>query len=305
MKIFLSFIIFLSLLIPLSCSPQPQQHKPAEDKLNVVATTTIIADVVHQIGKNYVELTALLPTGIDPHAFSPTPKDAVKLSNTEIVFANGIGLEFFLDSLIESTGGQDKVVYLSDEIAPSDSSGGDKQHHNNVDPHTWTNPKNVARWVEIISEELSRLDPDNREIYRANAKNYLDELDLLDLWIWESVAQIPPSNRELFSDHLLFTHFAEEYGFNLVSAIIPTYSTMAEPSAQELAQLEDQIRELQVKAIFVGFSANPTIAKRVAEDTGTKLVYLYTGSLTPEGGQADSYLNYIRYNVNAITDALK
>jgi ABC-type Zn uptake system ZnuABC Zn-binding protein ZnuA len=149
------------------------------------------------------------------------------------------------------------------------------------------------------------LDPANAEVYRSNAATYQEQLAELDTWIREQVAQIPPENRKIITDHLTLAYFADEYGFTQIGAIIPGYSTLAEPSAQELAGLVDKIRELDVPAIFVGNTINPALADRLTEDTGTQLVFLYTGSLSEAGGEADSYLAYMKYNVSAIVNALK
>ena len=127
----------------------------------------------------------------------------------------------------------------------------------------------------------------------------------MDAWIREQVAQIPPQNRKLVTDHLLFGYFAERYGFEQVGAIIPAYSTAAQPTAQEVAEIENAIRTLGVKAVFVGKTVNPALAQRVAEDTGIRLVGLYHGSLSEPGGEAATYLDYLRYNVTQIVNALK
>jgi ABC-type Zn uptake system ZnuABC Zn-binding protein ZnuA len=127
----------------------------------------------------------------------------------------------------------------------------------------------------------------------------------LDAWIREPVAQIPAENRQMITDHPLLGYFVDEYGIDQDGAIIPGYSSMAEPSAQELAQIEDAIVALGVPAIFVGNSVNPALAERVASDTGVQLVFFYTGSLSEAGGEAETYLDYMRYNTNAIVEALK
>ncbi|HIE57944.1 MAG TPA: zinc ABC transporter substrate-binding protein, partial [Anaerolineales bacterium] len=127
----------------------------------------------------------------------------------------------------------------------------------------------------------------------------------LDTWIRQQVANIPPENRKLVTDHVLFGYFADEYGFKQIGALIPGYSTLAEPSAQELAAIEDAIREYNVPAVFVGNTVNPALGGQVAEDTGIKLVTIYTGSLSDENGDAPTYLDYIRYNVTAFVNALK
>jgi ABC-type Zn uptake system ZnuABC Zn-binding protein ZnuA len=232
------------------------------------------------------------------------------------VFANGAGLEEFLAPLIESAGAEDKVVLLSESIELLTPEG--KQSHQQEpegeeqkpkyeggDPHTWTDPNNVIVWVHNIEHKLTELDPFNTETYETNAKQYEGELRDLDAWIGDKVAQIPPDSRKIVTDHLILAYFVEEYGFTQIGTIIPGYSTIAEPSAQELAKLEDTVREFDVNAIFVGNTVNPSLAERVAEDTGTQLVFIFTGSLTEKGGEADNYLNYIRYNVNAIVNNLK
>jgi len=151
---------------------------------------------------------------------------------------------------------------------------------------------------------LSEIDPQNGDTYKANAQKYRDELVELDNWVLEETASVPEDNRKIVTDHLVFAYFCNAYDFQQVGAIIPGFSTVAEPSARELAQLESAINDLGVNAIFVGNTVNPGLAQRVAEDTGVQLVLLYTGSLSEPGGPADSYLKYMRYNTRAIVDAL-
>jgi len=162
----------------------------------------------------------------------------------------------------------------------------------------------VEGWVGTIEQTLRQADPANADTYTANASAYREELHELDAWIMEQVAQVPEAQRNLVTDHTAFGYFAHRYGFEQVGAVVPGYSTMAEPSAQELANLEDAINEYQVPAIFVGTTVNPALSERVAEDTGTQLVPLYTGSLSEAGGEADTYLKLMRYNTQAIVAAL-
>lgn len=283
-------------------------------KLKVVATTTIVADVVNRIGGETIELSVLLPPGTDPHTFDPTPQDIAKVYDADVLFANGAGLEDFLGPLIESAGAKDKVIHVSEGLVllQFDANNEDNftgntgdLHYEGADPHTWTDPSNVLTWVNNIQQTLSRLDPNNAALYEKNAEEFEGELKALNIWIEEQVDQIPPASRQIITDHLQFGYFAEAYGFRQLGAIIPGSSTIAEPSAQDLAALEDAIKEYGVQAIFVGNTVNPNLAERIAEDTGTRIVFLYTGSLTEEGGKADTYLDYIHYNVSAIVNALK
>jgi ABC-type Zn uptake system ZnuABC Zn-binding protein ZnuA len=160
-------------------------------------------------------------------------------------------------------------------------------------------------WADNIQAGLSQADPTNAGAYQTNADQYKQKLSELDNWIREQVAQIPEVDRKLVTDHLIFAYFASRYGLEQVGAVVPSYSTMSEPSAQQLATLEDAIRTLGVKAVFVGNTVNPTLAKRVAEDTGIQLVYVYTDSLTEAEGPASNTLELIQYTVDAIVSGLK
>ena len=291
-------------------------------KLRVVATTTIVGDVVRQVGGDAIDLTVLLPAGADPHGFQPTPQDAALIANADLVFASGLNLEEFLEKLIENAGGSARVVAVSDgvtaiegheEHAEGEAHVEDEEHaaegeehaHEGADPHVWMDPNNVRVWTRNIAAALSELDPANASVYQANAERYDQTLQALDAWVQEQVVQVAPENRQMVVDHDAFGYFAQRYGFKTVGAVVPGYSTMSAPSAQEMARLEDAIRQLGVKAIFVGSTVNPALAERVAADTGTQLVFLFTGSLSEPGDDADSYENFVRHNVSAIVGALK
>lgn len=277
------------------------------ERLRVVATTGIVADVVRNVGGDRIALTTLMPPGADPHSFQPTPQDMAALAKAHVVYANGAGLETFLESLMNSVGIRDRLVYVSSGVtllqAAHEHEG--EAERETSDPHTWFDPNNVMVWVGNIRDTLSALDPANAPAYRANAQAYIGRLEELDAWIQQEVAQIPPNNRKLVTDHTAFTYFAARYGFEQVGAIFPGYSTLASPSAKELAALEDAIRAQGVKAVFVGKSVNPSLAERVAQDTGVRLVFLYTGSLGEAGSPAATYVDMMRYNVSAIVDALR
>ncbi len=282
------------------------------ERLRVVATTSIVADVVARVAGEEIELVRLLPLGADPHAFEPTPRDVAAVSDAHVIFVNGAGLEAFMDDLLESAGEDVPVVPLSVGIELLAFSGEHNDEHEEEDlahesgdPHTWFDPGNVRVWVENAEQALAALDPERGERYSANAAAYTAELVALDAWIREQVAQIPEGNRRLVTDHTTFSYFAEAYGFEQVGAIFPGYSTLSEPSAQELAVLEDAIERYAVPAIFVGKTVNPRMAEQVAGDTGVRLVFLYTGSLSEPGGPAGSYLDFMRYNVAAIVEGLR
>ncbi|MCP4539754.1 MAG: zinc ABC transporter substrate-binding protein [Chloroflexi bacterium] len=281
----------------------------AGEKLQVIATTSIVADVVQNIGGDLIDLTLLIPLGTDPHAFKPIPQDVVAVADAHVVFANGAGLEEFLEPLLQSAGEGVMIVPVSYGIellqfgAEHDEEDG--QHQGGADPHTWFDPHNVMVWAHNIEHALSALDPAHVETYEANAEAYQAQLEALDAWIKEQVSQLPATNRKLVTDHTTFSYLARRYGFEQIGAVFPGYSTLSEPSARELAALEDAIREHDAHAVFVGVTVNPDLAQRVIEDTGTQLVFLYTGSLSKPGGDASDYFSLMRYNVSAIVEALR
>ena len=301
---FTSVVIILVLLLTALFACNGVVTQPVNDKLQVLATTSIVGDVVAQVGGEHIQVTVLLPLGADPHAFEPRPRDAAAIVDADIVFANGAGLEEFLQPLLESADSQEKLIEVSTGIALL-ALVNDPEEHGGKDPHIWMDPNNVVIWTENISTTLSAVDPEHAADYKANAENYAASLADLDAWIRSQVAQVAPENRLLVTDHGVFGYFANEYGFTQVGTITGSFSTNAAPSARELSALEDDIRSIGVKAVFVGETANDLLARQVAQDTGIKVVTIYHASLTDANGQVPSYLEFMRYNVNAIVTALK
>ncbi len=287
----------------------------AGKKLKVVATTSIIANIVKNVGGDAIDLTLLLPVGTDPHTFDPAPKDLATVANADVIFANGLGLEAFLDEMLSNSGGRAMLIPVTEGIKLrqfTDRLEKEGNRHNDehneadsVDPHVWTSPVNVLIFVDNIQRTLSALDPANANTYRANAAAYKTQLQELDAWVTEQIESIPPQNRKLVTDHTAFGYYADRYGLQQIGAVIPSFSTAAEPSAKDLAELEAAISNFKVKAIFVGVSVNPALSQQVAQDTGVNLLKLYTGSLGPAGSGVETYLDYIRYNTNTIVEGLK
>jgi ABC-type Zn uptake system ZnuABC Zn-binding protein ZnuA len=319
-----------------------QSSQPAaapSDELTVLTTTSFISDTVQQITGDRVTVNVLLEPGQNPHAFQPAPRDLVLAAEADVIFANGLELESFLDDLMEGAENQEALVIVSRDITPlmavnghdhnleeahqegddhseeehEEDHEGDETHDEDshqedslagADPHVWLDPNNLISWVEVITAELVRLDPENAAFYQENASRYQEELGNLDRWIEEQVAGIPEENRELVTDHTAFGYFAEEYGFQQIGAVIPAPTTEAETSGLQLAELMETVEEYDVRAIFVSDESDSELSRRLAEDSGVDLVPLYLGSLT-DGGPADTYLDFMRYNVSSIADALQ
>lgn len=300
-------VLMILLWVTAACNPATS---PAEtDRLEVVATTTLVGDVVAQVGGELIELSVLLPPGADPHSYQPNPQDLASASRADLIFINGLGLEEFMTGLLEGAGITTEPVSVSDGIQALQlpETGAEEMYeddHGGQDPHVWMDPNNVLVWVDNIERALAAADPANTALYAANAESYRQSLRGLDAWVSQQISGIPVENRRLVSDHLIWGYFAARYGFTQVGALIPGYSTSAAPSAQELAALEDAVRAQGVKAILVGNEINPALAQRLAEDTSIELVFIYSGSLGAPGSGVESYLDYIRYNVTAVAVAL-
>ena len=289
-------LAFFALAALTACSAPASSSTPGG--LPVVATTSLIGDVARQIGGSHVDVRVLLPIGADPHAYEPRPQDVAALTDADIVLVNGFGLEETLDHLLQNA---KYLVNVSTDIEglPLAEEG------SGLDPHVWQDPNNVIIWAHNIADAFAQADPVHADEYQANAEKYVAELTSLDTWIQEQVGQIPEANRKLVTDHNDFGYFAARYGFEQIGEVVPSVSTGSSPSAQELAALEDAIRLSGVKAVFVGSTVSPDLSRRVADDTGVRLVFLFTDSLSQAGGGAESYLEFMRHNVNAIVEALR
>ncbi len=288
----------------------------AGERLQVVATTSIVGDVVRQVAGEAAEATVLMAIGQNPHAYEPTPSAIATVEDAHIVFVNGLDLEEQLMDDIDhiSTG---YIVPVSAGIQPLDPLGahdheddhGHGHAHAKGDPHVWFDPTNVMAWTENVAHALSEADPENHEVYEANAEAYIEELRAVDREIRRGVAAIPPEHRKLVVDHAALGYFAEEYGFEVIGAVIPSTTDQAEPSARDIAQLVELIKEEDVQAIFVGGTAGRglrNLVDTVAEEVGRDLPVgeLLTGSLAPPGQPGDTYLGFTRRNAEVIVGAL-
>jgi ABC-type Zn uptake system ZnuABC Zn-binding protein ZnuA len=288
----------------ISC--QNNSTNTPDHRVKVIATTSMVGDIVSALGGDFVSVDVLLPLGTDPHSFSPSPRDASKIDHADIVFANGAGLEEFLKPLMNNLGDPAKVVEVSEGIATRSMVDEDSNsNEQGIDPHTWMDPNNVMTWVDHIVQALSAQDPGHAAYYYENGLAYQAKLRDLDAWIRSQVSTVLQKDRKLVTDHLVLGYFSDEYGFSQAGTIVPGFSSLAEPSAQDIATIEDEIKSTGVHAIFVNVGANANLAQRIAEDTGIQLIPLYMHSLSDLGGDASNYLDFMRHNVTSIVDALK
>ena len=268
---------------------------------DVLTTTTILADVARNVAGDRLSVGSLLPAGTDPHSYQPVPQDATLVDRSKVLVVHGADYEEFLQPLLNTAGGEETVIEVSRGVRLL--SGPESEQA--MDPHVWLDPNNVIVYVDNIREGLTQFDPDNAEVFEANAGAYIDQLTELDAWINGQVAQIEPKRRVLVTNHEAFGYFAERYGFTVVGAVIPGFSSGASPSAQQMADLIEQIKLYEAPAIFLDASDNPDLAKQIAAETGIKVISdLHLESLT-QGGPAGTYIDMMRDNVTKIVQALQ
>jgi ABC-type Zn uptake system ZnuABC Zn-binding protein ZnuA len=223
------------------------------------------------------------------------------VDRSKVLVVHGADYETFLQPLLDTASGEETVIEASKGVRLHSGT----QSEPTMDPHVWLDPNNVIVYVDNIREGLTQFDPDGAEFYEANASVYIDHLTELDAWINGQVAQIEPKRRVLVTNHEAFGYFAERYGFILVGAVIPSFSSDSAPSAQQMAALIEQIKLFEAPAIFLDASDNPDLARQIAAETGVKVISdLHLESLT-EGVPAATYIDMMRDNVTKIVQALQ
>jgi manganese/iron transport system substrate-binding protein len=291
-------LLVLALLLA-ACGPQglTPAVTVSPTALQVVTTTTVLADIVQNVGGDRVTTSSIIPPGVGPEDYEPKPEDAKLLTHAGLIVSNGVGLDGFLDKLLTSgTGGATPQLVLGDGIPTIDIDG-------QPNPHLWLDPTLVKRYyVPAISAKLAALDPADAATFSANAQAYSARLDALDAELSAKVAQIPPQNRKLVTFHDAFPYLARHYGFELVGVILANVGQ--EPSAAELASLVETVKAAGVKAVFSEAQFSPKLAQTLAEEAGiTKVVTtLYNDALGPP--PADTYLGMMRYDMDQIVQAL-
>ena len=308
---FLSAILLAALLLS-SC--QAQSTQPPDGGLRVLAVESFLADIAQNVAGERLQIETLIPLEIDPHAFEPTPQDVAKISESTLLLMNGTGFEAWMEKTLENTGGQRLVIEASGGLTSRAARegeavmhpGDEADEHEDGDPHFWLDPLLAVRYVENIRDALIQADPSGRALYTQNAAAYSGELKRLDTWIQAQVEAIPPEQRQIVTNHESFGYYADRYGFRIIGTVVPSVSSGASPSAQQLARLVDTIRQTGARVIFLETGANPQLAEQLAQETGVKVVAdLHTHSLSSADGPAPSYVEMMRYNTRTIVEALE
>lgn len=322
-KIFNKLIMTLTLaaLFLTACGSAPQS---ADNALSALASTSFLADIAQNVAGNRVVVESLLPIGADPHAYQAAPTDVAKIAESNVLILNGVEYEHFIEPLLENAGGERLVIEATTGLTPhameEHENEGEEEHaegeehaeegeeghdHEAGDPHMWLDPNLVITYVENIRDGLSEADPEGADSYKANADAYIAQLQELDTFIKDQVNSVPAERRLLVTNHEAMGYFAERYGFEIVDTILPSFSSEASASAQEIAAAVDAVKNSGAPAIFLGEVENADLANQIAAETGVNVVdTLFLESLT-DGEPAATYIDMMKHNVTQIVNALK
>jgi len=268
----------------------------AQDRVNVVASFSILGDFAKNVGGDRVSVTTLVGPDGDVHVYAPAPADARKIAEAKLLIVNGLGLEGWLPRLLQSSGGKAPIITATRGIAPL-KAGSD------ADPHAWQSVANAKVYVANIRDALDAADPADAEVFRANAQAYLEKLDALDREVREAVAKIPPRRRKVISTHDAFGYFASAYGIEFIAPL--GVSTESEASARDIAAIITQIKTEKIPAVFLENISDPRLIRRISAETGARVGgTLYSDSLTGEKGDSPTYIELVRHNIKALTSAL-
>lgn len=271
-----------------------------EADLTAVATTSQVADLVSNVGGARVDVEGILPSGGDPHAFEPRPSDAASLTDAPVVFRSGGDLDGWLDELLDNAGADADVVSLIDHVHTIRADTGGE-----IDPHWWQNPRNAILAVAAVRDALTEVDPEGRATYRRNAAAYTRRLTRLDSEIAACMAKVPAGRRKLVTTHDALGYFADRYHVEVVGALIPSLSTQAQPSVEDINALVGQIRDEGVKAIFPETAINEKLEQAVSREADAEVgAPLWTDSLGREGSTGDTYIKAMAHNTEAMVDGM-
>ena len=278
------------------------------DKLKVATTVAPITSIVENIGGDRIQLEGMVPEGVNSHIFEPQPSLARVLADADLIIANGLFLEEPTLKLAEANKKEDTPILLLGDRAITreqwqfDFSFPESEGHPN--PHLWPDPTLGLKYAELAQEQMASLDPDNADYYKENLEAFRQRINSMDAAIRQSVATIPPENRRLVTYHDSWAYFALSYGMEVIGAVQP--SDFAEPSAREVAEIIDQVKELSLPAVFGSEEFPSDVLETIAREGNTTFVdQLADDDLPGAPGDPDhSYLGLMRQNMRIMIPAL-
>jgi zinc/manganese transport system substrate-binding protein len=275
----------------------------AETKLPVLASFSILGDIVSQIGGERIAVSTLVGPDQDAHVYEPSPDDIKKVAHAKLIVVNGLGFEGWLDRLAHAANFKGEIVVASQGIKAREMMD-DDDHKEHTDPHAWQDPVNIMTYTANIVSALSRLDPAGAAVYKKNGDTYIAALKQLDNWAATQFAAIPAAKRKIITSHDAFHYFGARYKIEFIAP--QGMATDSEPSAKEVAAMIRQMKQEHIKAVFIENMTSPKLLEQIAQDAGVEAgEKLYSDALSGPGGVASDYLSLMRYNVGQMLSGLR
>ena len=266
------------------------------DEFNVVASFSILGDMVEQVVGDHATVTTIVGPDADAHVYQPSVADAKAVAKADVIFVNGLGFETWSDTLIQESGTEGLVFVATEGVTPVLVDG-------ETDPHAWNALANGVIYVQNITAAMSEAMPDHADDFKANAEAYVAKLEALDAETKAKLAELPADRRTVVTAHDAFGYLADAYGLTFLAPV--GIDTEAEPSAQELAALIQQLRDKKVAGLFVENITSPALVQQISTETGIQIGgRLFSDALSERGGPATSYLAMFEHNLGTLLDAL-
>ncbi|MBJ6360239.1 metal ABC transporter substrate-binding protein [Paenibacillus sp. GCM10012307] len=304
MKTYAFGVIVLFTLLLSACSNGNSPPGSSEGKLKIVATYSIIADMVENIAGDKAEVYSMVPIGTDPHMYDPLPQDTRKVSESDLIFYNGLNLETgkgWFQSLLKVTNKTDVAFVVSEEVAPLYLS--EKGKESQEDPHAWLDIQNGIKYVDLITKRIIEADPDNKDYYLQNQANYVAQLEETDQYAKQEIQKIPAEKRVLVTSEGAFKYFSKAYGFE--AAYIWEINTDNQGTPDQMNHIIKTINYYQIPALFVETSVNPKTMETVSNETGVPIhSKIFTDSLAKKGEPGDTYITMVKWNIDKVVEGL-
>jgi zinc/manganese transport system substrate-binding protein len=293
-RILMQIALATALLLGLSAGA------PAAEPMKVSASFSILGDMVKQVGGHRVEVFTFVGPNGDAHVYEPTPADAKELSESKIVFINGLGLEGWMTRLEKSSGFKGTAVVASKGVTPREMVEDEKTI---TDPHAWQSLANGKIYVANIRDALIAADPEGKATYEANAQKFVDGIAQMETKVKEAIAKLPPERRKIITTHDAFGYFGAAYGLKFIAP--EGVSTESEASARDVAKIITQIKKEKIQAVFLENVTDRRLLDQIAKETGAKIGgTLFSDALSPPDGPAGTYLDMFRNNIETLSEAL-
>lgn len=304
-----TLFLFITAILLSACSTNSDSVDKQEstDKLQVVTTFSILYDLVKNVGGEHVDVHSMVPIGTDPHEYHPLPLDIQKATDADIIFYNGLNLEDgdgWFQGLIENIGKKEEQVFVvTDGVEPKYLTAEDGTE-DEINPHAFLDVHVGMIMVENIRDALITVDPNNKKIYEDNAVNYLKELEKIDQEYQEKIADIPEENRMLVTSERAYQYMTDRYG--LEAGYLWEIDTDEQGTPEQITSLVRLIKEKQVPALFVESNVDPRPMETVSKETGVPIAAkLFSDELGKPGEEGDTYIKFLRYNIEKIHEHLK